>query len=162
MKYGDSPGLSLMEKLMTSRRGFLQTLGAVFGSTVLPAGAVASVASAAPVAEVAAGVMAAVAVARQFKTTVVLDAQTYEPKIAVAITADDKSHYLGDSTPLSEVKIDGKGPMEFIDHSTPERRIESQNLLNMVVIREQLERQGLPPLTNEEAAMIMAQNKETA
>ena len=146
---------------MTSRRGFLQTIGAVFGSTVLPAGAVASVVSAAPVAEVAVGVMAAVAVARQFKTTVVLDAQTYEPLVAVAITENGETHALASRTPLNIVKIDGKNPLDFIDHSTPEKRQESQNLLNVVVIREQLEREGLPPLTDEEAAMIMAQNKET-
>lgn len=146
---------------MTSRRGFLQTIGAVFGSTVLPAGAVASVVSTAPVVEVAAGVMAAVAIARQFKTTVVLDAQTYEPLVAVAITENGETHALASRTPLNIVKIDGKNPLDFIDHSTPEKRQESQNLLDVVVIREQLEREGLPPLTDEEAAMIMAQNKET-
>ena len=146
---------------MTSRRGFLQTLGAVFGSTVLPAGAIASVASAAPVAEVAVGVMAAVAVARQFTTSIVLDAATFEPAVAVAVSEDGETHYLASATPLDVIKIDGKAPMEFIDHSTPERARESRNLLDVVVIREQLERQGLPPLTTEEAAMIMAQNKET-
>ena len=147
---------------MTTRRGFLQTIGAALGSTVLPAGAVASVVSAAPVAEVAAGVIAAVAVARQFKATVVLDADTFEPQVAVSIiTEDGEPHALPGRTPLQVVKIDGKGPLEFIDNSTTERRIESQNLLNVVVIREQLERLGLPPLTDEEAAMIMAQNKET-
>ncbi len=146
---------------MTSRRGFLQTIGAVFGSTVLPAGAVASVVSTAPVVEVAAGVMAAIAVARQFKTTVVLDADTFEPQVAVSVTENGETHALPGRTPLRVVKIDGKGPLEFIDNSTTERRIESQNLLNVVVIREQLEREGLPPLTDEEAAMIMAQNKET-
>lgn len=146
---------------MTSRRGFLQTIGAVFGSTVLPAGAVASVVSTAPVVEVATGVMAAVAVARQFKTTVVLDADTFEPQVAVSVTENGETHALPGRTPLRVVKIDGKGPLEFIDNSTTERRIESQNLLNVVVIREQLEREGLPPLTDEEAAMIMAQNKET-
>jgi hypothetical protein len=150
-----------LEHKMTSRRGFLQTIGAALGSTVLPAGAVASVVSTAPVVEVAAGVMAAVAVARQFKTTVVLDADTFEPQVAVSVTENGETHALPGRTPLRVVKIDGKGPLEFIDNSTTERRIESQNLLNVVVIREQLEREGLPPLTNEEAAMIMAQNKET-
>jgi hypothetical protein len=161
MKYGDLPVLLSTEKLMTSRRGFLQTIGAALGSTVLPAGAVASVVSAAPVVEVAAEVMAVAAVARQFKTTRVLDPRTFEPKIAVAITADGESHYLHGSTPLDQIKIDGKGPLDFIDNSTPERRQESQNLLDVVVIREQLERQGLPPLTNEEAALITARKAET-
>jgi hypothetical protein len=147
---------------MTTRRGFLQSVSAALGSTLLPAGAMASVATAAPVAEVAAGVLAAAAVVRQFKTSVVLDPQTFEPKIAVAITADNKSHYLGDSTPLEVIKIDGKTPLEYIDNSTPERRQESQNLLDVLVIREQLERQGLPPLTNEEAALITARKVETA
>jgi len=146
---------------MTTRRRFLQSVGAVLGSTILPAGAVTSVVSAAPVAEVAAGVMTAAAVVRQFKTARVLDPRTFEPKIAVAITADGESHYLHGSTPLDQIKIDGKGPLDFIDNSTPERRQESQNLLDVVVIREQLERQGLSPLTNEEAALIMARKVET-
>jgi len=147
---------------MTTRRGFLQTMGAVFGSTVLPAGAVASVASAAPVAEVAVGVMAAAAVVRQFKTSMVLDPQTLEPKIAVSVTENGERHALAGCTYLNEVKIDGKTPLEFIDNSTPEKRQESQNLLDVVVIREQLERQGLPPLTDFEAALLMAREGETA
>jgi len=147
---------------MTTRRGFLQSIGAALGSTVLPAGAVASVATAAPVVEAAAGVLAVAAVVRQFTTARVLDPRTFEPKIAVAITTDGESHYLHGSIPLDQIKIDGKGPLDFIDNSTPERRQESQNLLDVVVIREQLERGGLPPLTDEEASIIMARKVETA
>ena len=141
---------------MTTRRGFLQTIGAALGSTVLPAGAVASVVSAAPVAEVAAGVMAVAAVARQFKTTRVLNAQTFEPVMAVAITENGETHYLPDRTPLVVV-LD-----ELMDNRNFDQDQESEALLDLFVIEKQLKQQGLPPLTNEETAMIKAQKKETA
>ena len=140
---------------MTSRRGFLQTIGTALGSTVLPAGAVASVVSAAPVAEVATGVMAAVAVARQFKTTRVLNAQTFEPLMAVAVTENGETHYLPDRTPLVVVMD------ELMDNRNSDQERESEALLELFVIRKQLEQQGLPPLTDEETAMIKAQKKET-
>ena len=146
---------------MTTRRGFLQTVGAALGSTVLPAGAVATVVSAAPVAEAAAGVMAAVTVARQFKTAMVIDANTLEPVIAVAIKENGETRYLQERTPLDTVKIGDKTPLEFIDNSTPERRQESHNLLDVIVIREQLERLGMPPLTDEEASIIMARQADS-
>ena len=66
---------------MTTRRGFLQTVGAILGSTTFPAGAVLSVAPVAQVAEVSTGAMAIAAVARQFKTTSVIDARSFEPVI---------------------------------------------------------------------------------
>ena len=141
---------------MTTRRGFLQSVGAALGSTVLPAGAVASVVSAAPVAEVAAGVMAVAAVARQFKTTRVLNAQTFEPVMAVAITENGETHYLPDRTPLVVV-LD-----ELMDNRNFNQERESEALLDLFVIEKQLKQQGLPPLTNEETAMIKAQKKETA
>lgn len=141
---------------MTTRRGFLQTIGAALGSTVLPAGAVASVVSAAPVAEVAAGVMAVAAVARQFKTTRVLNAQTFEPVMAVAITENGETHYLPDRTPLVVV-LD-----ELMDNRNFDQELELEALLELFVIETQLKQQGLPPLTNEETAMIKAQKKETA
>ena len=141
---------------MTTRRGFLQTVGAALGSTVLPAGTVASVVSAAPVAEVAAGVMAVAAVARQFKTTRVLNAQTFESVMAVAITENGETHYLPDRTPLVVV-LD-----ELMDNRNPDQELESEALLELFVIEKQLKQQGLPPLTNEETAMIKAQKKETA
>jgi len=144
---------------MTSRRGFLQSVGAVLGSTVLPSGAVASVVSAAPVAEVAAGVMAVAAVARQFKNSIVLDPQTFEPMVAVSVTENGETHYLASRTPLTLIKLDGKDPLDFIDHSTIEREQESSNLLDLVVIREQLEREGRSPLTDEETTMIMSKKK---
>ena len=140
---------------MTTRRGFLQTVGAALGSTMLPAGAIASVATAAPVAEVAAGVMAVAAVARQFKTTRVLNAQTFEPVMAVAITENGETHYLPDRTPLVVVMD------ELMDNRNPAQERESETLLDLFVIRKQLEQQGLPPLTDEETAMIKAQKKET-
>jgi hypothetical protein len=141
--------------MMTTRRGFLQTVGAALGSTMLPAGAIASVATAAPVAEVAAGVMAVAAVARQFKTTRVLNAQTFEPVMAVAITENGETHYLPDRTPLVVVMD------ELMDNRNPAQERESETLLDLFVIRKQLEQQGLPPLTDEETAMIKAQKKET-
>ena len=141
---------------MTTRRGFLQTIGAALGSTVLPAGAVASVVSAAPVAEVAAGVMTVAAVARQFKTTRVLNAQTFEPVMAVAITENGETHYLPDRTPLVVVMD------ELMDNRNFNQELESEALLDLFVIETQLKQQGLPPLTNEETAMIKAQKKETA
>lgn len=140
---------------MTTRRGFLQSVGAALGSTVLPAGAIATVATAAPVAEVAAGVMAVAAVARQFKTTRVLNAQTFEPVMAVAITENGETHYLPDRTPLVVVMD------ELMDNRNPDQERESEALLELFVIRKQLEQQGLPPLTDEETAMIKAQKKET-
>lgn len=141
---------------MTTRREFLQTMGAALGSTVLPAGAITSVVSAAPVAEVAAGVMAVAAVARQFKTTRVLNAQTFEPVMAVAITENGETHYLPDRTPLVVV-LD-----ELMDNRNFNQELESEALLDLFVIETQLKQQGLPPLTNEETAMIKAQKKETA
>ena len=141
---------------MTTRRGFLQTVGAALGSTMLPAGAITTVATAAPVAEVAAGVMAVAAVARQFKTTRVLNAQTFEPVVAVAITENGETHYLPDRTPLVVVMD------ELMDNRNPDQERESEALLDLFVIRKQLEQQGLPPLTDEETAMIKAQKKETA
>jgi hypothetical protein len=141
---------------MTTRRGFLQTMGAALGSTVLPAGAITSVVSAAPVAEVAAGVMAVAAVARQFKTTRVLNAQTFEPVMAVAITENGETHYLPDRTPLVVVMD------ELMDNRNPDQELESEALLELFVIEKQLKQQGLPPLTNEETAMIKGQKKETA
>ena len=141
---------------MTTRRGFLQSVGAALGSTVLPAGAVASVVSAAPVAEVAAGVMTVAAVARQFKTTRVLNAQTFEPVMAVAITENGETHYLPDRTPLVVVMD------ELMDNRNFNQELESEALLDLFVIETQLKQQGLPPLTNEETAMIKAQKKETA
>ena len=141
---------------MTTRRGFLQTIGAALGSTVLPAGAITSVVSAAPVAEVAAGVMAVAAVARQFKTTRVLNAQTFEPVMAVAITENGETHYLPDRTPLVVVMD------ELMDNRNSDQELESEALLELFVIEKQLKQQGLPPLTHEETAMIKAQKKETA
>ena len=146
---------------MTTRRGFLHSVGAALGSTLLPGSTVASVLTAAPVAEVAAGVLAAATVVRQFKTAMIIDANTLEPCIAVAVTENSETHYLQGRTPLDTVKIGDKTPLEFIDNSTPERRQESKNLLDVVVIREQLERQGLPALTDEEASIIMARKVET-
>ena len=140
---------------MTTRRGFLQTVGAALGSTMLPAAATATVTTAAPVAEVAAGVLAVAAVARQFKTTRVLNAQTFEPVMAVAITENGETHYLPDRTPLVVVMD------ELMDNRNPDQERESEALLDLFVIRKQLEQQGLPPLTDEETAMIKAQKKDT-
>ena len=140
---------------MTTRRGFLQTVGAALGSTMLPAAATATVTTAAPVAEVAAGVLAVAAVARQFKTTRVLNAQTFEPVMAVAITENGETHYLPDRTPLVVVMD------ELMDNRNPDQERESEALLELFVIRKQLEQQGLPPLTDEETVMIKAQKKDT-
>ena len=134
---------------MTNRRGFLQSVGAALGSTLLPGSTVASVLTAAPVASAAVGVAAVAAVARQFKTTRVLNAQTFEPVMAVAITENGETHYLPDRTPLVVVMD------ELMDNRNPDQERESEAQLDLFVIRKQLEQQGMPPLTPEEETAIL-------
>ena len=140
---------------MTNRRGFLQSVGAALGSTLLPGSTVASVLTAAPVASAAVGVAAVAAVARQFKTSgALLDAATLEPKTCVAIFSGDGSIF--------------KATMMYSEIlENPARRAEAEELdklypnahhgrrWSVLATRIILEKQGMPPLTAEEEIMII-------
>jgi hypothetical protein len=140
---------------MTNRRGFLQSVGAALGSTLLPGSTVASVLTAAPVASAAVGVAAVAAVARQFKTSgALLDAATLEPKTCVAIFNPDGSR-IKEEMMYSEIL------------ENPARRAEAEELdklypnahhgrrWSVLATRIILEKQGMPPLTAEEEIMII-------
>jgi hypothetical protein len=140
---------------MTNRRGFLQSVGAALGSTLLPGSTVASVLTAAPVASAAVGVAAVAAVARQFKTSgALLDAATLEPKTCVAIFSGDGSIFQA-TMMYSEIL------------ENPARRAEAEELdklypnahhgrrWSVLATRIILEKQGMPPLTAEEEIMII-------
>jgi hypothetical protein len=126
---------------MTTRRGFLQTVGAILGSTTIPAGAVLSVAPVAQVAEVSTGAMAIAAVARQFKTTSVIDARSFEPVIGVTVVQSGHTQFIG-SHVIKDVIEDYENKSE---------------LYKLSVIKEQLELKGLPALTDEETRMFLDQ-----
>jgi hypothetical protein len=140
---------------MTNRRGFLQSVSAALGSTLLPGSTVASVLTAAPVASAAVGVAAVAAVARQFKTSgALLDAATLEPKTCVAIFSGDGSIFQA-TMMYSEIL------------ENPARRAEAEELdklypnahhgrrWSVLATRIILEKQGMPPLTAEEEIMII-------
>jgi hypothetical protein len=137
---------------MTNRRGFLQSVGAALGSTLLPGSTVASVLTAAPVASAAVGVAA---VARQFKTSgALLDAATLEPKTWVAIFNPDGSIFKEEMM-YSEIL------------ENPARRAEAEELDKLypnshhgrrwavLATRIILEKKGMPPLTVEEETAIL-------
>ena len=140
---------------MTNRRGFLQSVSAALGSTLLPGSTVASVLTAAPVASAAVGVAAVAAVARQFKTSgALLDAATLEPKTCVAIFSGDGSIFQA-TMMYSEIL------------ENPARRAEAEELdklypnahhgrrWSVLATRIILEKQGMPPLTPEEEIAIL-------
>jgi hypothetical protein len=140
---------------MTNRRGFLQSVSAALGSTLLPGGTVASVLTAAPVASAAVGVATVSAVARQFKTSgAIIDAATFEPKTWVAIFNPDGSIFKEEMM-YSEIL------------ENPARRAEAEELdklypnahhgrrWSVLATRIILEKQGMPPLTPEEEIMII-------
>ena len=140
---------------MTNRRGFLQSVSAALGSTLLPSSAVASVLTAVPVASAAVGVATVAAVARQFKTSgALLDAATLEPKTWVVIFNPDGSIFKEEMM-YSEIL------------ENPARRAEAEELdklypnahhsrrWSVLATRIILEKQGMPPLTPEEEIMII-------
>ena len=145
---------------MTNRRGFLQSVGAALGSTLLPGSTVASVLTAAPVASAAVGVATVAAVARQFKTSgSFIDAATFEPKTWVAIFNPDGSIFQA-TMMFSEIL------------ENPARRAEAEELdklypnahhgrrWSVLATRIILEKKGMPPLTAEEEIMIIEGKKE--
>lgn len=140
---------------MTNRRGFLQSVSAALGSTLLPGSTVASVLTAAPVASAAVGVAAVAAVARQFKTSgALLDAATLEPKTSIVLFNPDGS-CIEETVMYSEILDD------------PARRAEAEELdklypnahhgrrWSVLATRIILEKQGMPPLTAEEEIAIL-------
>jgi hypothetical protein len=140
---------------MTTRRGFLQSVSAALGSTLLPGSTVASVLTAAPVASAAVGVATVAAVARQFKTSgAIIDAATFEPKTWVAIFNGDGSRFKEEMM-YSEIL------------ENPARRAEAEELdklypnahhgrrWSVLATRIILEKKGMPPLTPEEEIMII-------
>lgn len=143
---------------MTTRRGFLQTVGAALGSTMLPAGAIATVVTAAPVAEVAAGVMAVAAVARQFRVQGgIIDAATFEPKTSIVLFNPDGSWFTEDVM-YSEILDDLDDPArraeaEELDKLYPDSNVHRR--WSVLATRIILEKQGMPPLTPEEEIQIL-------
>ena len=144
---------------MTNRRGFLQSVSAALGSTLLPGSTVASVLTAAPVASAAVGVATVAAVARQFETTMLLAAQTFEPKLAVtmSITQEVDGVISGQTRTLrGDHRLEiGSNDLPSIDISSPEQMRISRNQLNLEVIKRSIKLEGLPPLTAEEEVAIL-------
>jgi hypothetical protein len=136
---------------MTNRRGFLQSVSAALGSTLLPGSTVASVLTAAPVASAAVGVATVAAVARQFKTSgAFIDAATFEPKTWVAIFNGDGS-VINEEMMFSEILE--KAEVEELDKLYP--NVQNGRRWALVATRLVLEKQGMPPLTAEEETAIL-------
>ena len=143
---------------MTTRRGFLQSVSAALGSTLLPGSTVASVLTAAPVTSAAVGVAAVAAVAavaRQFKTSgALLDAATLEPKTWVAIINPDGLVFQKEMM-YSEILDDParRAEAEELDKLYPD--VHHGRRWSVLATRIILEKQGMPPLTAEEEIMII-------
>jgi hypothetical protein len=145
---------------MTNRRGFLQSVGAALGSTLLPGSTVASVLTAAPAVSAVATVAAVAAVARQFKSSgVVLDPATFEPISRVAIFNPDGSIFK-EAVKYSEIFDDPArlAELEELDKLYPDSNVHSK--WTLAATRLVLEKQGMPPLTPEEEIMIIEGKKE--
>jgi len=144
---------------MTNRRGFLRTVGAALGSTLLPGSTVASVLTAAPVASGVATVAAVAAVARQFKSSgVVLDPATLEPISRVVIFNEDES-VIKEDVKYSEIFDDPArlAEIEELDKLYPNSNVHSK--WTLAATRLVLEKKGMPPLTAEEEIMIIEGRK---
>jgi len=143
---------------MTNRRGFLQSVGAALGSTLLPGSTVASVLTAAP------AVTAAETWFRPRKFRVVggiIDAATFEPKTSIVLFNPDGSWFKEDVM-YSKILDDParRAEVEELDKLYPNSNVHSRWAL--VSTRQVLEKQGDPPLTAEEEIMIIESKKETA
>jgi len=144
---------------MTNRRGFLQSVSAALGSTLLPGSTVASVLTAAPVASGVATVAAVAAVARQFKSSgVVLDPASFEPISQVVIFNGDES-VIKEAVKYSEIFDDPArlAELEELDKLYPNSNVHSK--WTLAATRLVLEKQGMPPLTAEEEIMIIEGRK---
>ena len=144
---------------MTNRRGFLQSVSAALGSTLLPGSTVASVLTAAPVSSGVATVAVVAAVARQFKSSgVVLDPATFEPISQVVIFNGDES-VIKEAVKYSEIFDDPTrlAELEELDKLYPNSNVHSK--WTLAATRLVLEKQGMPPLTAEEEIMIIEGRK---
>ena len=140
---------------MTTRRGFLQSVGAALGSTMLPGSAVASVLTAAPVASAAVGVATVAAVARQFRVQGgIIDAATFEPKTSIVLFNPDGS-CIKETVMYSEILDDParRAEAEELDKLYPDSNVHRR--WSVLATRIILEKKGMPPLTVEEEAAIL-------
>jgi len=143
---------------MTNRRGFLQSVGAALGSTLLPGSTVASVLTAAPVASAAAPAVTAAATwfrPRQFRVQGgIIDAATFEPKTSIVLFNPDGSHFK-ETVMYSEILDDParRAEAEELDKLYPDSNVHSRWAI--LSTRLVLEKQGMPPLTVEEEIAIL-------
>ena len=141
---------------MTNRRGFLQSVGAALGSTLLPGSTVASVLTAAPVASAAVGVAAATWFRpRQFRVQGgIIDAATFEPKTSIVLFNPDGSHF-EETVMYSEILDDParRAEAEELDKLYPDSNVHRR--WSVLATRIILEKQGMPPLTPEEEIAIL-------
>jgi hypothetical protein len=145
---------------MTNRRGFLQSVSAALGSTLLPGSTVASVLTAAPAVSAAVGVATVTAVARQFRVQGgIIDAATFEPKTSIALFNPDGSWFTEDVM-YSEILDDParRAEAEELDKLYPDSNVHRR--WSVLATRIILEKQGMPPLTPEEEIMIIEGKKE--
>jgi hypothetical protein len=145
---------------MTNRRGFLQSVSAALGSTLLPGSTVASVLTAAPAVSAAVGVATVAAVARQFRVQGgIIDAATFEPKTSIALFNPDGSWFTEDVM-YSEILDDParRAEAEELDKLYPDSNVHRR--WSVLATRIILEKQGMLPLTPEEEIMIIEGKKE--
>jgi hypothetical protein len=143
---------------MTNRRGFLQSVGAALGSTLLPGSTVASVLTAAPLASAAAPAVTAAATwfrPRQFRVQGgIIDAATFEPKTSIVLFNPDGS-CIKETVMYSEILDDParRAEAEELDKLYPDSNVHRR--WSVLATRIILEKQGMPPLTPEEEIAIL-------
>ena len=145
---------------MTNRRGFLQSVSAALGSTLLPGRTVASVLTAAPVASAAVGVAEVAAVARQFRVHGgSIDAATFEAITSIVLFNPDGS-CIEETVMYSEILDDParRAEAEELDKLYPDSNVHRR--WSVLATRIILETQGMPPLTPEEETAILDGKKE--
>lgn len=146
---------------MATRRGFLQSVSAALGSTMLPSSTVASVLTAAPAASAAVGVATVAAVARQFRVQGgIIDAATFEPKTSIVLFNPDGSWFTEDVM-YTEILDDParRAEAEELDKLYPDSNVHRR--WSVLATRIILEKKGMPPLTPEEETAILEGKKET-
>ena len=140
---------------MATRRGFLQSVSAALGSTLLPGSTVASVLTAAPAVSAAVGVATVAAVARQFRVQGgIIDAATFEPKTSIVLFNPDGSRFK-ETVMYSEILDDParRAEAEELDKLYPDSNVHRR--WSVLATRIILEKQGMPPLTAEEEIAIL-------
>jgi hypothetical protein len=143
---------------MTNRRGFLQSVSAALGSTLLPGSTVASVLTAAPAVSAAAPAVTAAATwfrPRQFRVQGgIIDAATFEPKTSIVLFNPDGSHF-EETVMYSEILDDParRAEAEELDKLYPDSNVHRR--WSVLATRIILEKQGMPPLTPEEEIAIL-------